>query len=241
MLRTFKHSLLFFSVLLLFSCKDINHFTIEGNGTITTQKRAINESFNSIETSNGIEVIVEQAKNSSVKVETDENLQDHIETKVENGVLVISHKNGSYTSSHKQKVYVTNPTFEELSANSAATIRTKGNIKGNNLSLNTSSAAKIEAELSIDNIKANSSSASMIIIKGMALNLDTESSSGSTINAEELLANNIVAETSSGSKTIVHPKVNLEADASSGSKIEYKNKPKHIDINTSSGGSIQGN
>ncbi|GGA79855.1 lipoprotein [Flavobacterium palustre] len=239
MLVTLKNSLVIFAAITLVSCNNYQHHSIKGNGNIITQKRNIDGNFKSIEASNGIEVIIEQADRTRITVEADDNLQNSIITEVKNGVLIISRKNGNYSSKHGQKVYITVPVIEGLTANSASSIKTKNTLKGENINLNTSSAAKIEAELSIDNIKANSSSASKIDIKGMALHLDAESSSGSNIDAENLLANNITAQTSSGSKVSVHPILSLKADASSGSRIEYHNNPKQIEKTASSGASIE--
>lgn len=239
MLVSLKNSLIVFAAATLISCNNNHHHhSIKGNGNIVTQKRDIEDNFKSIEANSGIEVIVEQANRTRIAVEADENIQNSITTKVRNGVLIISRKNGSYSSHHGQKVFINAPLIEELTANSAATIKTKNTLKGENISLNTSSAAKIEAQLSIDNIKANSSSASKIDIKGMALTLDAEASSASKIEAEDLLVNTITAESSSASKISIHPIVSLKADASSGGKIEYNNTPKQIEKTSSSGGVI---
>ncbi|HTG67534.1 MAG TPA: head GIN domain-containing protein [Flavobacterium sp.] len=238
MLVSFKNGLIIFAAVALVSCNKQHHHTIKGNGNIITQKRDIDENFKSVEANSGIEVIIEQADRTKVLVEADDNLQNSIITKVNNGVLIISRKSGSYSSQNGQKVFITAPVIEELTANSASSIKTKNTLKGENINLNTSSAAKIEAQLSIDNIKANSSSASKIEIKGMALNLDAQATSASKIEAEDLLANTITAESSSGSKISIHPIVSLKADASSGGKIEYNNTPKQIEKSTSSGGDI---
>lgn len=233
-----KTSLLLFATAALLSCNNQHHHTINGSGNLITQKRDIQDNFKKIEVSSAIEVIVEQTDKTEVFVEAEDNLQKSITTKVRNGILFISRENGNYSSHKTQKVFIKTPLIEELSANSASSIKTKNTLKGENINLNASSAAKIEAQLSIDNIKANSSSASKIDIEGMALNLEVEATSASKIDAEDLLVNTITAQSSSGSKISIHPIVSLKADASSGGKIEYNNNPKQIEKSTSSGGDI---
>lgn len=233
-----KTSLLLFATAALLSCNNQHHHTINGSGNLITQKRDIQDNFKKIEVSSAIEVIVEQADKTEVFVEAEDNLQKSITTKVRNGILFISRENGNYSSHKTQKVFIKAPLIEELSANSASSIKTKNTLKGENINLNASSAAKIEAQLAIDNIKANSSSASKIDIEGMALNLEAEATSASKIDAENLLVNAITAQSSSGSKISIHPIVSLKADASSGGKIEYNNNPKQIEKSTSSGGDI---
>ena len=75
-------------------------------------------------------------------------------------------------------------------------------------------------------------------VTGKALKLYTSSSSGSSIDANRLLANEVSAESSSGSSTNVHPIVTFNAKASSGSSINYKTNPKNVKLDESSGGSI---
>lgn len=233
-----KSCLLIFATAALLSCNNQNHHTIRGNGNLITRKRDITENFKKIEVSSAIEVVIEQTDRTEIYVEAEDNLQNSIITKVKNGVLYISRKNGNYSSFKTQKVFIKTPIIEELTANSASSIKTKNILKGENISLNASSAAKIEIELAIDNIKANSSSASKIDLKGMAIDLNADASSASKIDADDLLANTITAQSSSGSKISIHPIVNLKANASSGGKIQYNNNPKQIEKSTSSGGDI---
>ena len=75
-------------------------------------------------------------------------------------------------------------------------------------------------------------------IEGKALKLYTDSSSGSSIDANNLLANEVNSQSSSGSSTNVHPISSLNAKASSGSSINYNTNPKNVKVDESSGGSI---
>lgn len=236
--NSIKTSLIVLATALLFSCNSHHDKKIKGSGNYISQKRNIQENFKGIEVSSAIEVYIEQANKVEVVVEADDNLQNSIITEVENGVLIISRKNGNISSDKSQKVFIKVPIIEELTASGASSIKTKNPLKGENISLDCSSASKIEAQLMIDNIKANSSSAAKIELKGMALNLDVNASSASKIEAEKLLANTINAESSSASTISVHPILSLKANASSGGKIEYDNIPKQIEKITNSGGSI---
>jgi len=99
----------------------------------------------------------------------------------------------------------------------------------------------MNVETESDTIRLESTSGSEQKIKGKALVLFTSSSSGSSIEAEGLLANEISSQSTSGSSTEVNPIVSLKAKASSGSSIDYKNKPKSISKEESSGGSVSRN
>lgn len=246
-----KFILMALTALLFGSCiKYETSETINGSGNLTKEIRNIGEDFKKIEVHNNIDVTVEQSDEIEVIVETDAVFQKEITTEVKDGTLVIGCKQSkssfsifgykcNYTKNIPvKKVIVRLPKIEVLEANSAATIENIGVLKSENISLSTSSAAKMDVNIESDIINAKSSSGSSLKIKGLALQFEISASSGSTIDAEELLANEIFAESSSGASVSVHPIVSLKADASSGSSIHYNSAPKTIEKKSHSGGSI---
>ena len=62
---------------------------VEGSGNVVTEKRTIEAPFTKIDASTGVEVIVEQGTPTEVEVEVDDNLMEHIVTRVENGTLIV--------------------------------------------------------------------------------------------------------------------------------------------------------
>ncbi|SDG82918.1 Putative auto-transporter adhesin, head GIN domain [Flavobacterium omnivorum] len=227
------------TALLFASCNhSINLNSIEGSGNVTTEKRNVEDDFKSIEVNNGIDVVIVQADKTEIVVEADDNLQKHITTKVKNGTLVISCDKNYFINTGSKKVMVKMPIIDELEATSSATITSKNTLKGENVRLNTSSGASIDLSIESDTITCDASSGSTITINGKALQTKTTASSGSEINADELLANEVTADVSSGASISVHPIVKLVAQASSGGNISYAVQPKSIQKETSSGGSI---
>lgn len=209
----------------------------KGNGKMTTEVRKVSESFTSIDVSSAIEVVLEQSSDKFVSVEADENLQKLIDTKVENGVLIIE-PNESINATKTIKVTVRMPSIESLEASSSSKISGIGTFKGEAISIDASSAAEIDVKLEYDDIKLDASSAGNINTKGIALKLETSASSGSQIEANELLVNDVTADVSSGGNIKIHPIVCLKGSASSGGSISYKTKPKSITKDESSGGNV---
>lgn len=213
---------------------------VKGNGNITTEKRTVEEKFEKIQVSTGIEVIVSQNDVVSISVETDENIQSLITTNVENGVLVIG-TNEMYNTEKSPIVRVSLPIITGLKASSGSTVSSQSVLKSALLNIDASSGSEFTLDVEADSISLESSSGSEITVSGKALKVETASSSGSEINAGELLANEIFSQTSSGSSTAVYPILSLKAKASSGSQIKYKNIPKNLEKAESSGGSITQN
>ncbi|MES2574881.1 MAG: head GIN domain-containing protein [Bacteroidota bacterium] len=210
---------------------------IKGSGTITTENRIVTEDFKNIEVSNGIEVIIEQSDNKSITVEADDNLQEHIITKIENGVLKIK-SDENYNSTETPIVNVKTPVIRGLKANSGSEITSQNVLVTENMNVKSDSGSKISIDVEADFIKIESASGSKIEVSGKALKSETSSTSGSKINAENLMTNEVIAKAESGSKTSIYPIVKLEAKASSGGNISYHKTPKSVSKEENSGGSV---
>ena len=233
------------TVALLFASCNENNFTgIKGNGKVQTEKRTVTEKFTKISVSRGLEVIVEQANTVSVEVEADQNLLSHITTKVENGTLVITSDVNIY-SANTETVHVKMPDIDGLEATSGSNIKSNGTLKSTvtatTIKVTTTSGSEIDATLEMDAVNAESTSGSTITLSGKTLKFSASSTSGSELNAENLLANQITADATSGSSLDVHPLVTLNAKASSGASINYEGKPKNISKEETSGGSVSSN
>ena len=233
-----KFALVIAFVLALTSCgNSLNFEGTKGNGNITTETRTITENFEKIHVNSGINLIVTQSDNRLIEVETDENIQSLITTTVENGILIIS-SNASYSTTSGPEVRVNLPLITGLKSSSGASIKNGNVLKTTSLTVESSSGSDVELEVEADFISMESTSGSDIEVSGKALKAETSSSSGSDIDAGKLLANEVFAQSSSGSSTTVNPILSLKAKASSGSDIRYKNIPKTLEKEESSGGDI---
>jgi hypothetical protein len=228
-------------VALLFgSCKfEANGFgeSIKGSGNVVTKERNVSD-FTKVELKRGLECEVVQSNTFKVEVEADDNLQEGIFTTVENGTLVVTSKYNNYHNVASKKVKIHMPVINALQTSSGADLRTVGVIKGNDIHLKSGSGSTITAEVESENITLESTSGSTIKASGKAILVNTLASSGSSIEAERLLANEIRAQSTSGSSTKVNPILKLNAQASSGSNVEYVNAPKQISKQETSGGSV---
>lgn len=225
--------------LLLSSCWHSSNLIsgINGSGTITTKTKTINENFKNIEVTDGINVIVEQADNASVTVKTDDNLQKNIIIEIENGVLKIESAK-SYNSDETPLVTVKMPVINGLKASGGSQITSKNTLITENINVESNSGSSINITTEADYIKMKTSSGSSIDANGKALKAEVSSESGSEINAKNLMSNEVVAESESGSSISVYAILKLNAKASSGSSITYHKNTKEISKDENSGASI---
>lgn len=213
---------------------------IDGSGNVVTEKRTIEAPFTKVQASTGVEVILEQGTPTEVEVEVDDNLIQYVVTKVENGTLIVK-IDGNINTMESAIIRIKTNTIDGLESSSGSSIRTINKLRGTTLYLKSSSGSTINADLEYEKVNCESTSGSEIKVSGKALALETKSSSGSEIEAQELAANEILAQSTSGSSTIVNPIVLLNAKASSGSSINYVKEPKKVVKEETSGGSVSFN
>ena len=218
------------------SCGVIETKSITGSGNVIKQTRNVSN-FTGVSAGSGINVTVSMADAFEVVVEADDNVQQHLITKVENNVLVITSEYGNYRNVTRN-VMVKLPVLKSLNVSSGASLRSSGVLRGENVSVETSSGSLADVAIEADHVIAESSSGSTMNLSGKALLLDTDSSSGSSINAGKLIANDVTSDVSSGSSTSVHAAVSIKADASSGASVTYGGNPKSVVVEESSGGSV---
>lgn len=223
---------------LLFTSCDWDIKTIEGSGNVTTQNRNITENFTGVEASKGLDVYIQQSEDKAVIVEADDNLQAHIITKVENGILKINSDFNGYRNVASKKITVRMPVITSLKSDSGASLSSINVLLADSISLTAESGSGADLLVEADKIISETGSGSSMSLKGKTLSLELSASGGSSTEAGGLLANEVTAQASSGSSVEVHPLVKLNAKASSGASISYEGSPKEIRKSENSGGSV---
>jgi hypothetical protein len=231
-----KNILYTFIIISLFSCQEFVNQK-KGNGQVTTTKREVTENFTKIETSEAIAVEIEQAENNSIEVETDSNLQNHVKTTISNGVLKIS-LDKNMIECEELIVRVKIKQLNGIETTSASSIKSVNTIKGNSLNINATSASEINLEAEYETITIDASSTGNVNIKGKTLKLETNASSASSIDASELMSNEVFAKTSSASDIKVYAIVKLDAKAESAGTIASVKRPREFRGKETSGGEI---
>jgi len=226
-----------FVAALLFASCSFGGKSVDGSGKVTTQTRTVSGDYTIVSAATGLEVYVVQGNTASIIVEADDNLQQYIKTEVEGNELRI-YADVNIDNAGAKRITVTLPKIEGLEASSAAILKSKTVIKGNDIDLSANSGASVEVGVDAKTVNCEASSNGTLKVSGRTTNLDTASSSGGSINATALTAEDAETEASSGGSATVNVTGKLTADASSGGSITYTNNPKTIKSNATSGGSV---
>lgn len=222
------------------SCKfDINFGQVHGNGNVVEATRDINNDFNEIRVSRGLDLYIVQGNSASLKIEADENLHEIITTEVKNGVLNITSEENIGKASAK-KILVSVTEIERISASSGSDVFSENILKAEELEISSSSGSDVDVKVNTQDLILESSSGSDIRIAGKTVLLSARASSGSDIKAGNLEAEEASVKASSGSDITVNTSKKLTAKASSGGDIKYYGDPEILETNDGVSGSIRG-
>lgn len=238
-MKTLKILIAVVAVTALTSCNfDINFGQVNGNGNVTTEERPVSSDFDQVKGSAGLDVYLTQGDENKIVVEADENLQEFIETEINNGKLHVTTIK-SIGRSKAKKVHVTYVNVNHVAASSGADVIVNSVLKNENITLDASSGADLEVEIMAKEVFAETSSGADIKVTGKATSLKASASSGSELNARELLVINCKADASSGGDIVVNVKEKLQSEASSGGNIKYYGDPAAVSKNDSHSGSVR--
>lgn len=195
-------------------------------------------SFSGVKAAEGVDVYLKKGDREEARVEVTGTDASNVITEVSGSYLKVHMKDGRYRSVDA-KVYVTYVRLDKLSASSAGSIFSEGNIQSNSMEISASSAGSVEVTIDAGNVQVSSSSAGDVELKGKVRKLSAEASSAGEVDAYDLEAEEVEAEASSGGSAKVNVRESLDAHASSGGSIRFRGNPDRSNTNSSSGGSVK--
>lgn len=210
--------------------------TVHGNNNVVTKERSA-EHFTGIKVSTGIDVFLKQGENETISVEADDNLQEYILTKINDGVLHV-YTEASIRNAGKLKVHVTMKEINSIRTSSAGDVTGETPFKSDNLELSASSAGSISLEVMANKIEVDISSSGDITVSGQADMLEAELSSAGDLKAFDLKVREADVSASSAGDAEINVSEKLKARASSAGDINYLGDPKYVDAHSSSAGGV---
>jgi len=215
----------------------MNFTGVKGNGNIQLENRTLNQSFNAIKASQGLEVYITQGNEESIVIEADENLLELIKTEVkDNELRIYAEKNIGYAAS--KKIMVTFKEVSKITSTSGSDVISTNTITADYLELKSSSGSDMKLTVNTSTLHCDSSSGSDLKISGNTEKLVADASSGSDIKASDLIAVSSQVKATSGADITVNTAKELTADANSGGDIKYYGNPDKVHKTDSHSGSI---
>ncbi len=208
-----------------------NH--VKGSGSIT-DKHPVLAAFNEVKAYD-LHCHYVPSDTQKVVVSVHDNLHEFLTLDVEDSVLTIKYKEGSFSYDRQPRITIY---YNRLKRAKQSTGSCSGKLQGDMMSLKVSAGARADLEISCTQLKAKTSSGAETVLKGQCENAFLSTSSGASLNARDLLSKSCIVSASSGSEARVFAQENLSVDASSGSDVRYYGNPAGKQLESSSGAEI---
>jgi hypothetical protein len=199
--------------------------------------------FNAISVSGSYDVYITQGATESVKVEAPDNELNRIVTEVENGVLKIYNKKGSWSDwgwskGKKVAVYVSIKDVNSIGVSGSGNVYFKDGINAGNFKLRLSGSADVLGRLTAKSLDATISGSGNIKISGSADNATVGVSGSGDYSAKELVTISTAIRVSGSGDASVNVRQKLDASVSGSGDIRYTGGASQVSTATHGSGSI---
>ncbi|WP_029033692.1 head GIN domain-containing protein [Salinimicrobium terrae] len=216
---------------------------VEGNGNMVTQTRNTSD-YESVALTGSMDVILVKGREGNLKIEAEENLQQHILTEVSGGRLKISVEKGySLDPSRNNEITITVPftDIDGVSLTGSGDIRSSEMITSENFSISITGSGDIKLPLKAKNTSANITGSGDIDLSGSSIDFDCKVTGSGDISAFDFKCENVQAMVTGSGDIQVYASESLEARTPGSGDIEYRGNPKKEDFRTLGSGSISKN
>jgi len=232
-----KYFLLFLlGVMVFFSCRFIGGKRVRGNGNLVTQERSVS-GFEGVENYGSFDVAIIPSSTTSVKVEAEENLQQYIETYVENNKLQIRPRNHyNLRPRRDMKITVSGPVFTTITTNGSGNIIGQGplNTNNGNVSLRVAGSGNIDVALNASRVDSEIAGSGNIKVTGTSRTFEGGVYGSGNIRAAGLEAEESKVEIAGSGNVEVYATGKLDVNIMGSGEVKHRGSAQ---VNTSITGS----
>ncbi|TCZ70576.1 head GIN domain-containing protein [Flaviaesturariibacter aridisoli] len=209
--------------LLLFSaCQLMGIRSVNGNGVRSTQSRSVG-SFDRVEITGSVDVELAQAAAPGVRVETDENLQEYVETEVDGNTLHIRTRSGVNLREHAGlKVFVSAASFREVEVTGSGNVAGAGKLSGDKMQLRVTGSGNARLDVDVPQMEVEVTGSGTVLLSGTTRVFRSETHGSGTIKAFGLLSEETRVEVSGSGDAEVFASKKLEVEVSGSGDVAYK-------------------
>ena len=207
---------------------------VAGSGKIKSETREV-QSFLAVSINYPAEVLIQQGKAESVKLEADDNLLFQITTAVEDGTLLVENREESWSKrvnpTKRVKITITVKDLHEIEFSSAGNVTVEG-LKTDELSLHLNGVGEMTlSDLDVRQLGARLSGAGNIKANGTAEELDIRISGVGGFDAPNLESQVATVRISGAGSATVNVVDDLTARVSGAGSVSYYGSPTlHEDV-----------
>ena len=208
---------------------------IKGSGNVVKQSRKLS-TFHALDVGGAFNIRLKQGSPQSVTVIADDNLQEHIITKVKGGELDISTK-GNIRNAKKLEIIIVVEHIDDIELSGACNLETSNFITSNEMEIDCSGASNAKLSVKCKKLDLDFSGASEGTFLGNTKILKVEISGAANLDCENFSADVVDLEASGASNVSIVAHKTLAIDASGAASVDYKSKGT-VNIETSGAASV---
>ncbi len=181
---------IFAAIAALLCLAGANAQTIKGSGHVTTRTVDV-PGFSKINLNGLGNVYISQGSGESVKVETDDNLQEKVIVETKGNTLYIRSVRGSWSKVTKMEIHITFKNIDELQNNLVGNLFSQTVIRQPALRYTSAAIGQTTLEVETKELKLALAAVGRTSLEGKADNCDLENSSVGFVDAADLEVGNI--------------------------------------------------
>ncbi len=207
---------------------------LTGSGHLVTQERTT-AAFTGVRVEGGFDATLHRGSAQKVVVKADDNLIAQVETKVEDGVLVVKLPHHSGIDHATLQVEVTAPELTRVESSGGTHVHGDGP-KGTECRVEASGGTEVALKgVACESLELSASGGADVKLDGAAKKLDLSASGGVDLHTTGLKVADAKLDASGGVSGEVAVSENLDADFSGGVSLKIKGHPRVKRFGTSGG------
>ena len=216
----------FFLIVCFASCDNPFNKTIEGSGNVTTSERNVS-AFNEVKCAGSYDVELTQGNSSSVKIETDDNIQDYIVTDINGNELYIHTKeNVNLHPSSKTKLYITTSALQEFKLTGSGNVSTTNKLTGaDHLNLDISGSGNMHINVNTPSVNSGISGSGDIYLTGETRDSKISIAGSGNYHAEDLKAENAIIKIAGSGDARLFADSTLDINIAGMGSVFYRGNP----------------
>ena len=221
------------STLIISSCQ-----TITGSGNIITETRNLKD-INGVKSSGSIEVEVVNDDKQTVKVEADDNVMEHVITRVKNGLLHVDMDSDKSYRNIKAKVYISAPTLRRVYVSGSGTLTSQKTLTDDKeIEFKVTGSGEVDAMVDAPTISAQVTGSGVLRLSGRTKDLKGKVTGSGDLKSDDLLSENTNVTVSGSGTASVYSSVELTAKVTGSGDVFYSGNPKTQNIKKTGSGGI---
>lgn len=216
---------------------------VDGNGNVVTQTRNVSD-YDAVALTGSMDVILVKGREGNLKIEAEENLQQHIVTEVNGGKLKISVEKGySINPSRNHDIIITVPftDLDRVSLTGSGDIRSSDIITARDFSLSVTGSGNIKLPVQAKSTSASITGSGDVNLSGSSVDFDCKVTGSGDVSAFDFKAEHVKASVTGSGDIQVYASKSLKASTPGSGDIEYRGNPEKEDFRTMGSGSISKN